>query len=172
MKNMLLILLLINSAAAVAEDIRITRGQDSDDRLHGHDGKDMLHGGKGHDLLRGGGGNDILTGGPGKDILYGGAGADTFIIDLYRADETDTIMDYDAQEGDSVLLNLPGTHRERFDIPSRLGSDDFRVSSKGSVSIRLDDDRLMEVFNIEENMEIQEVDDHAGKVRLRFRIRL
>lgn len=92
-------------------------GQSGDDDLNGGAGDDILRGGGGQDFLRGGGDNDCLyggekddtlNGGAGVDILKGGSGADTFIFQIGAADG-DTIIDFDASEGDTIIIDLtPG----------------------------------------------------------------
>ena len=69
------------------------------DRLFGEGGDDTLAGGFGADLLQGGAGDDQLNGGPGADRMRGGAGSDSFL-----ADAGDTILDFNAAEGDSLVL--------------------------------------------------------------------
>jgi Ca2+-binding RTX toxin-like protein len=73
-------------------------------------GNDELYGGKGDDILYGQGGDDLLAGGEGNDLLYGGAGADTFkweLNDQGTADQpaTDTVMDFNASEGDVLDIS-------------------------------------------------------------------
>ena len=61
-----------------------------------------ITGGKGKDELRGGDNNDTLNGGLGNDSLWGGDGKDTFV---YQAGEgTDTIMDYNYEDGDLLQI--------------------------------------------------------------------
>jgi len=78
-----------------------------DQLVLGGTGDDILTGGSGSDLLVGGDDNDILVGGIGNDVLSGGQGADTF---AFNAGETgsgnvDTIVDYNAAEGDKLDLS-------------------------------------------------------------------
>ncbi|MCC4237302.1 retention module-containing protein [Vibrio anguillarum] len=74
-------------------------------QLLGGSGHDHLEGGDGDDSLVGGGGNDTLIGGLGADILTGGSGADIFKWTLDTVDEqTDTITDFNAGEGDVIDL--------------------------------------------------------------------
>lgn len=77
-------------------------GGRGDDTIHGGAGNNTLGGGEGDDLIFGGSGNDTIYGGPGDDTLHGGAGADTFVF--YRNQDTNRIMDFDASEGDTLLL--------------------------------------------------------------------
>jgi Ca2+-binding RTX toxin-like protein len=88
---------------------RVT-GSMGDDRIDGGDGKDTLHGGDGDDTLRGGrqddrlfggDGDDVLFGGAGRDRLSGGDGGDIFALD---GDGIDTIVDFDAAQGDRLDL--------------------------------------------------------------------
>ncbi|OEE47821.1 retention module-containing protein [Vibrio anguillarum] len=74
-------------------------------QLLGGSGHDHLEGGDGDDSLVGGGGNDTLIGGLGADILTGGSGADIFKWTPDTVDEqTDTITDFNAGEGDVIDL--------------------------------------------------------------------
>ncbi|QYU68243.1 hypothetical protein J4558_26020 [Leptolyngbya sp. 15MV] len=74
------------------------------DNLVGLTGADTLLGGSGRDRLNGGEGNDVLIGGPGVDVLFGGTGADRFVF-LSTLDRTDRIMDFNAAEGDRVVID-------------------------------------------------------------------
>jgi len=87
------------------------RGDAGNDRLSGGQGDDRLFGGTGNDRLDGGEGNDVLQGGDGNDRFLMGDGdiasgdndADTFIWRV-KADETISISDFDASEGDQMIL--------------------------------------------------------------------
>ncbi|MBE9155571.1 type I secretion C-terminal target domain-containing protein [Nodosilinea sp. LEGE 06152] len=82
--------------------------------LFGGNGDDAIEGGVGDDLLVGGAGNDILYGGGGANTLVGGAGADVFRLNSPGAydplvgggTDTDTILDFNAAEGDRLDLSL------------------------------------------------------------------
>ncbi len=74
------------------------------DKLYGGLGLDKLYGGADDDLLKGGKGDDWIEGGSGTDRLYGEAGADTFVFDIADLDGLDTIYDFDAAEGDRILV--------------------------------------------------------------------
>lgn len=98
----------------------IVIGGDGRDFLSGGDGADYLFGGAGFDNLFGGAGDDVLRGSEGVDIMEGGDGNDTFILtdedtakgdagaDKFiwrvRDDETVSISDFDASEGDIMRL--------------------------------------------------------------------
>ena len=70
--------------------------------LTGNDFANSLIGGRGNDILTGGDDNDTLHGGKGNDSLWGGEDKDTFI---FRAGEgTDTIKDYNFDEGDMLEI--------------------------------------------------------------------
>ena len=81
--------------------------------FNGGDGNDILDasqtfvpvtawGGVGNDSLTGGHGNDYLDGNEGNDTLVGGAGADTFVV---GANGTDTIVDFNFAEGDTIQIS-------------------------------------------------------------------
>ncbi|WP_159978047.1 calcium-binding protein [Roseobacter cerasinus] len=73
-----------------------------DDTVNSADGDDVTYGGSGDDLLLGGAGNDTLTGDAGTDTLTGGSGADVFVFKPNTG--TDTIIDFDAAEGDLIQI--------------------------------------------------------------------
>lgn len=90
------------------------------DFLNGGDGHDILFGGSGDDWLFGGNGNDRLYGSDGADVMQGGHGNDTIFLThediasgdqgadrfIWRVKENQSISisDFDASEGDSVHL--------------------------------------------------------------------
>jgi hypothetical protein len=78
-------------------------GSAGDDRLAGGEGPDRLFGLGGDDRLTGRGGGDLVAGGGGDDWLKGGGGADTFRF-FARASGDDRVADFDAREGDTLLL--------------------------------------------------------------------
>ena len=69
---------------------------------HGKDGDDRMHAGRGDDTVLGGNGEDLLNGGAGDDLLTGGRDADVFVF--RGAYGTDTIRDFDAAEGDRLMI--------------------------------------------------------------------
>ena len=78
-------------------------GRGGADLIHGGDGRDFLSGGDGADQLFGDGDDDFLSGGPGQDTLEGGPGGDRFIVGAL-GDGRDTILDFDAGQGDRLDL--------------------------------------------------------------------
>jgi len=82
-------------------------------------GKDTLLGGGGNDTLIGGYGNDRLVGGNGDDVLSGGTGGDRFVFSDPRHG-TDRILDFDAAEGDRILLR-------KIDADTATAADDAFV---------------------------------------------
>jgi glycerophosphoryl diester phosphodiesterase len=76
---------------------------DSDDVINGQGGDDTVRGLSGDDWLRGGAGKDTLIGGMGNDWLRGGLDADRFVI-AHRSG-TDTIKDFNFEEGDRIALS-------------------------------------------------------------------
>lgn len=88
-------------------------GGDQRDRLLGGNGDDYLLGGDGNDRLNGGAGDDQIEGEKGSDTLTGGAGSDAFVFTNFRGpyytpSGRDTVTDFDADEGDSLVLFLKG----------------------------------------------------------------
>ena len=90
----------------VLTDIAAIYGGDNtaNDVIVGSKGNDTIYGLNGNDQLSGGDGNDTLVGGLGKDTLTGGAGADTFVFGEHGPSNVDTILDYNAGEGDKIDL--------------------------------------------------------------------
>ena len=108
------------------DDADRLHGDDGNDRLFGNTGADLLFGNTGADTLYGGVGNDTLYGGAADDLLFGdlgddwlfgdlgndtltgGAGADVFVFGQRVAeglgDGHDVIADFNAAEGDRILL--------------------------------------------------------------------
>lgn len=79
-------------------------GDAGNDKLSGDAGNDKLEGGLGDDLIKGGAGDDWIRGGAGADRLYGDEGADTFVFDMADLDSLDLIYDFNAAEGDRILI--------------------------------------------------------------------
>jgi Ca2+-binding RTX toxin-like protein len=107
------------------------------DKVVGGDGDDTITGGAGTDKLVGEAGDDTLTGGPGSDALAGGAGADTFVIS-----GTDTILDFNPDEGDKIEGTIEGTARGESifgtandDVISARGGNDFVLGQAGNDQI-------------------------------------
>lgn len=103
----------------------LLKGGDGNDKLYGEDGNDTLEGGAGNDVLHGGAGDDVLYGGSGADKLRGGAGADTFIFDLSHSGNMDIIQDFNAQEGDRIVLT---------GLEAAAGSAQFEFVTAGRAS--------------------------------------
>lgn len=78
-------------------------GQRGDDVLRGMAGGDRLLGGAGEDELYGGRGADSLNGGDDADRMAGGAGADLFRLG-FSGLAGDSILDFDAVEGDRIVV--------------------------------------------------------------------
>jgi len=76
-------------------------------KISGTGKNDSLHGTPASDIINGGKGNDYIDGHGGDDILTGGAGADVFIF--MPGGGSDMITDFNAQEGDIILIDYDGT---------------------------------------------------------------
>ncbi|WP_314262081.1 immunoglobulin-like domain-containing protein, partial [Cardiobacterium hominis] len=85
--------------------IESAKGGTGNDTIKGNSADNYLFGYDGDDHLDGGVGNDQLEGGRGADTLSGGKGADTFIFASPLDGKADTILDYNAAEGDVLQLN-------------------------------------------------------------------
>ena len=100
------------------------KGTSKADRLVASAGDDVVSGGRGNDWIEGAGGNDTLT---------GDAGADKFV---FRSNGGhDVVTDFDAGEGDSVLLDSQTGVYDGY-LGGRLGSlsDGLEVyNSKGTL---------------------------------------
>ena len=86
--------------------------------IFGEGGDDIIWGANNSQSLSGGTGNDSLFGGSGDDILIGGKGADIFEFVLDLTNGNDTVMDYDAMEGDVIKLYVDESSK-------RLSASDF-----------------------------------------------
>jgi len=80
----------------------VVNGNIGADTVDGGDGNDTVFGGQGNDLVQGGSGNDQISGDLGDDTLTGGAGADIFLF--RQGSGHDTITDFNAGEGDRIML--------------------------------------------------------------------
>jgi Ca2+-binding RTX toxin-like protein len=78
-------------------------------RLKGTGKNDVLVGSSGADIIDGGAGNDTIRGGAGTDYLTGGRGADSFVVGDHAG--YDVITDFNAAEGDRVVLDFGGSAR-------------------------------------------------------------
>ena len=68
----------------------------------------LIVGTKKKDKITGSSEGEVLSGGEGKDVLSGGEGADGFLFqnpEGFGKKEADKITDFDAEEGDSVLVD-------------------------------------------------------------------
>ena len=91
-----------NISIAPGSVIENAIGGSGNDYISGNSARNILLGGAGNDVLRGEDGDDILAGGLDADILFGGDGADHFVFDSLRG--VDTVMDFDASEGDVLEI--------------------------------------------------------------------
>ena len=82
------------------------------------------------EMARGGDGDDWIEGAEGKDKLWGGNGADSFIFSNHNGigaikSGHDTVMDFDADDGDTFVLYLEGYHSraEIRAVAEQIGDD-------------------------------------------------
>jgi Ca2+-binding RTX toxin-like protein len=88
--------------SAATRDVFMS-GTDGDDQMFGGSGDDLLNARAGDNFLSGGEGDDILVSGTGLDIMHGGPGADEFWYTSMQ-NRTDVILDFNAEEGDRLVL--------------------------------------------------------------------
>jgi Ca2+-binding RTX toxin-like protein len=110
---------------------------------------EYFNGKAGNDIINGGDGDDILIGGLGNDILTGGDGDDAFVFDSALTRNVDRIMDFDASEGDDIVLTtdifkaLDGIEwsDEHFKIGTKAGDrDDFIIYNPRNGALLYDAD--------------------------------
>lgn len=100
-------------------------------------GNDTLNGGLGDDMIFGQEGVDMITGGFGDDLIYGGSGADVIIFESIM-DGLDSVMDFDAADGDALDLSaLLGSYD-----PLQNAINDFIqvTESGGNTTVSVDTD--------------------------------
>ena len=107
-------------------------GGAGDDTFYGSKGDDTLYGGAGDDELRGNKGDDTLSGGAGDDTLTGGKGADIFVLNT-DATGTDTITDFNANDGDKIRVETFAGTMPRT-VEAFLAAANLRVV-KGHISV-------------------------------------
>jgi Ca2+-binding RTX toxin-like protein len=96
----------------------------------------VIYGFGGNDTLTGGSGNDWISGGQGNDTLKGGAGADTFAFADTGPANVDTIVDYNAGQGD--ILDLSALLDAHFHSNSDV-NDFVRLTDSGNdVKVQVD----------------------------------
>ena len=91
----------------------------------------LIIGTEGKDVITGSINSEILAGGEGKNKLKGGGGADGFLFqaaESFSRKTKDTIVDFDALEGDEILIDKSG-----FGINKKLRFES--VNGKKSVNI-------------------------------------
>ena len=85
--------------------IESAKGGTGNDTIKGNSAANYLFGFDGNDNIDGGAGNDQIEGGRGNDTLKGGAGGDTFIFRSPFDGTIDTLLDFNAAEGDRIQLD-------------------------------------------------------------------
>lgn len=114
----------------------IVYGNLGSDVCNGGEGADTVRGGQGGDLLDGGAGDDWLSGDRGDDVIRGGGGADIF--HSFGEADIDTVLDFNAAEGDRVLLD-PGTvytlEQVGADTVVRMGASQLVLSNVSLASL-------------------------------------
>ncbi len=126
------------------------------DALVGQAGDDFIFGGDGNDRLRGGSGDDLLDGGAGLDVLIGGGGADRFRHSGLAADGADRIRDYDADEGDLIVVTSGSG-----DFGLRL-EDGHLGSAAVAEAVLFDRGTGADLFRFEDGAGLSRVELHFG----------
>ena len=85
--------------------IESAKGGTGNDTIKGNSAANYLFGFDGNDNIDGGAGNDQIEGGRGNDTLKGGAGGDTFLFRSPFDGTIDTLLDFNAAEGDRIQLD-------------------------------------------------------------------
>jgi hypothetical protein len=133
----------------------------------GTKGDDKLIGGERSDELYGDKGNDTLIGGRDSDLLFGGAGADTFVADINDG-VPDEVMDFNVEEGDTVVLSFNGKPRKDFKAPSRFTIKNFQINRKGEVRIKISDSEWLTFMKLNQSNLSFKVKDIGKNVHLSF----
>ncbi|EHI47786.1 putative calcium-binding protein [SAR116 cluster alpha proteobacterium HIMB100] len=110
--------------------VNFLKGQNGNDILSGNGGNDTLRGGFGDDTLNVGGGADRLFGEKGQDVLTRGGGADKFSLSIITKDsydDTNTILDFDQQEGDRVVVPTMNAPISKMKINSVASAADKEI---------------------------------------------
>ena len=157
------LLLLCSSAWSQSDNEKI--------EIHGSDGNDVLTGSYNSEYIYSGKGNDIIDSGPGADILYGGSGADTYIVRLDYP-KIDEVMDFDASEGDSVLIKFDHKQKPRshYKLPKKVTYKDFELDNKGVLKLYLNKEWLP-LIKIQDSDMLIKVTDKSDVVSLIFKKR-
>jgi serralysin len=115
------------------------------DYLEGGLGNDTLEGNEGNDILMGGAGRDHIKGGFGQDQLIGGEGDDRFHFlfrgfrSNYPPSDIDTIEDYNAAEGDQLIISAPNSITfDQFQYDSETGLLSYNGTSFAQLPTGLD----------------------------------
>ncbi|SFQ74204.1 calcium-binding protein [Donghicola eburneus] len=130
------------------------------DRLFGGTGDDYLLGGSGNDFIKGGAGDDWIEGDKGNDTLTGNAGSDTFIFtnfkgSYYIPSGQDTVTDFDADEGDSLVLYLEGyASVAEVKAVAHQDGDDLVIDFGGRQVLTLNDTTWRDVKNSIDIMDV------------------
>lgn len=114
-----------------------------DDFIQAFDGNDTVDAGDGNDTVLGGLGDDIIEGGIGDDAVRGDEGADTFLFDPSREEGDDTVVDFDAEEGDAIELSAAGLVNSGLD-PSDLSGAALDESEEFSIGSNEDGDVVID----------------------------
>ena len=111
----------------------------------------LIVGTKKKDKITGSSEGEVLAGGEGKDVLSGGDGADGFLFqnpEGFGKKEADKITDFDADEGDSVLVD-----KEVFDLGRKVkfksvtGKKAAKKASKSNKEFVYDGNKGLLYFN-------------------------
>ena len=116
------------------------------------------------DQIDGKAGDDVLIGGRGIDFLTGGLGADQFILDV-DANETDEILDFNPEEGDTIVL------WHRADTTSSITINNVKVTLEGELQVSLDGKRWRSIANLHRPNLTFKIQNKGNRATLRFETR-
>ncbi|OUR76768.1 hypothetical protein A9Q83_13455, partial [Alphaproteobacteria bacterium 46_93_T64] len=129
-------------------------GSGSGDTLTGSDVDDIFYGNGGDDIMFGGNGDNYFAGGTGDDTMTGGDHADRFDY-TSAADGDDTIIGFDASEGDQIDLH---TLFENLGIADEDRAADVNLIDNGSSTTIT----INNVANFSVTLDSVDLGDHNG----------
>ena len=139
--------------------------------INGTAAYDIINGLEGNDHIEGKAGNDIINGGDGSDELWGGEGSDVFLYDSFSYSGIDTIKDFNAQQGDKILVNklafTGSIDKTKFSYNTTTNTLSFNGKNlavlNANSGFNLQRDLIIEAEEIFEPAEIFEHENYQGR---------